>query len=117
MKLSVCDTFKKTYVTPFSKVNNNPHKGPVSKVERNPGRNLLLSLGQNDRTINVYMMGRITPKLINSITFAEQPLSFSLHPLSMHLAVSFRDCLSIFLLLHNDYVPLYKESTAPLTLL
>lgn len=65
-------------------------------------------MGSADRTINVYSLIGASPKLINSLTLAEQPLSFSIHPLSTHLAIGSRDSISIYVLLYNDIILLHK---------
>ena len=93
------------------------HRGSILLIDKTPSRNIIMTLGSQDRTIFIYNLSTTVPKLFMKNTFSEQPVTFSLHPNGLNVAIgnndliAFKDSLRVYAITSNEFLLVIHDTT------
>lgn len=107
--IAVVDAIRTAYKDPFEPLfEKGVHKGNIVNLSITPTRSILASLGE-DYYVKLWEYGQEF-KGIYSEYFHESPLSISLHPLSIQIAIGFSEGVRVYYLLDDSLKEAHRDN-------
>lgn len=107
--IAVVDAIRTAYKDPFEPLfEKGVHKGNIVNISSTPTRSIIASLGE-DYYVKLWEYGQEF-KGIYSEYFHENPLSISLHPLSIQIAIGFTEGVAVYYLLDDSFREAHRDN-------